>query len=119
MLTFKQYIAKINEAAVAAPVYAGATQNAQPAQATQPAQPANQSQVNPNDPVVQNLKKKISTDPAVARAKTTGDDNKVQQAVNDLIGKDPAVSAKFGKQADQSDRYIANAFRTMGAGRQQ
>jgi hypothetical protein len=119
MLTFKQYISKINEAATAAPVYAGATQTAQPAQPAQTAQPANQSQINPNDPLVQNLKKKISTDPAVARAKTTGDENKVQQAVNDLIGKDPAASAKFGKQVDQSDRYIANAFRAMGAGRQQ
>ena len=115
MLSFKKYINQIEEAAATIPSV-GAVQSSQ---MTNPPQAANQSKVNPNDPVVQNLKKKIITDPAVAKAKATGNENEIQKAVNAVGGKDPAASAKFGKQVDQSDRYIANAFRAMGAGRQQ
>jgi hypothetical protein len=115
MLSFKKYINQIEEAAATIPSV-GAVQSSQ---MTNPPQAANQSKVNPNDPVVQNLKKKITVDPAVAKAKATGNENEIQKAVNAVVNKDPAASAKFGKQVDQSDRYIANAFRAMGAGRQQ
>ena len=105
---------QIEEAAATIPAV-GAVQSSQTTKPPQTTQVANQPKINPNDPVVQNLKKKIITDPAVARAKSTGNENEIQKAVNAVVSKDPAASAKFGTSVDQSDRYIANAFRTMGA----
>lgn len=118
MLSFKKYINQIEEAAATIPSV-GAVQSSQMTKPPQTAQTANQPKVNPNDPVVQNLKKKITTDPAVAKARATGNENEIQKAVNAVVSKDPAASAKFGNSVDQSDRYIANAFRAMGTGRQQ
>jgi hypothetical protein len=117
MLSFKKYMNQIEEAAATIPSV-GAVQSSQTTKPPQTTQASNQPQVNQNDPVVQNLKKKIITDPAVAKAKATGNENEIQKAVDAIVSKDPAANAKFGKQVDQSDRYIANAFRAMGAGRQ-
>lgn len=114
MLSFKKYMNQIEEAAATIPAV-GAVQSSQTTKPPQTTQTANQPKFNPNDPVVQNLKKKITIDPAVAKARATGNENEIQNAVNAVVSKDPAASAKFGNSVEQSDRYIANAFRTMGA----